>query len=70
MELCVRNTLLASHKPDADEPGGIGLTNTQRRLNLLYPGCYPLRVTAPTNSHEYEVCLSLRLLLEPAFCTE
>jgi len=23
MELCVRNILLASHKPDADEPGGI-----------------------------------------------
>jgi hypothetical protein len=61
VEMCVRNTLFPNHQPEADEPGGIGLANTQRRLDLLYPGRYTLRVTAPTPQHEYEVCLSLHL---------
>ncbi len=60
--MCVRNTLFANRQADPDEPGGIGLANTQRRLDLLYPGRYHLRTTAPTALHEYEVCLSLHLL--------
>jgi two-component system LytT family sensor kinase len=60
--MCVRNTLFANRAADPDEPGGIGLANTQRRLDLLYPDRYQLRTTAPTALNEYEVCLSLHLL--------
>lgn len=61
VELCVRNTLVPPAATYTDEPGGIGLANTRRRLDLLYPGRYQLRITNPTPANEYEVCLSLHL---------
>lgn len=61
VDLIVRNTLLPQAVAFDDELGGIGLANTQRRLELLYPGRYDLRVTNPTPLNEYEVCLSLHL---------
>ena len=62
VELRVRNTVFPERTADADdEPGGIGLANTQRRLDLLYPNAYSLRVTSLTSHHEYEVCLLLNL---------
>ena len=62
VDLCVRNTLFPEATAPSEEPGGIGLANTRRRLELLYPGRYHLRITSPTSLHEYEVCLSLQLL--------
>jgi two-component system LytT family sensor kinase len=64
VELHVRNTLFLDQPAEAvdvEEPGGIGLANTQRRLNLLYPGAYRLEVTPHNDHHEYEICLSLTL---------
>ena len=62
VELCVRNTVFPARPADADdEPGGIGLANTQRRLDLLYPQAHTVRVTPRNASHEYEVCLHLNL---------
>ncbi len=61
VELCVRNTLFPNAPVPTEEPGGIGLANTRRRLALLYPGRHHLRVTNPTSLHEYEICLSLQL---------
>lgn len=61
--LSVRNTLFAKPPgPDPDqEPGGIGLANTRRRLDLLYPERHALSVTECTEAGEYEVRLSLTL---------
>ena len=61
VELCVRNTVFPDRPADVDEPGGIGLANTQRRLDLLYPNAHTIRVTARNAHHEYEVCLRLNL---------
>jgi len=64
VELRVCNTLFSdrpAEDADTEELGGIGLANTKRRLDLLYPGAYRLQVTPHPNHHEYEVCLSLNL---------
>jgi hypothetical protein len=62
VELVVRNTLFPERPADADEVGGIGLANTRRRLDLLYPNRHTLTVEARPDAHEYEVCLQLNLL--------
>lgn len=59
--LCVRNTVFSNRPAAEDEPGGIGLANTQRRLDLLYPSAHTIHVTARNADHEYEVCLHLNL---------
>ncbi|UOQ99026.1 sensor histidine kinase [Hymenobacter sp. 5317J-9] len=63
VELRVRNTVFPDRPDDEadDEPGGIGLANTQRRLNLLYPHAHTVTVTPRNASNEYEVCLNLKL---------
>ncbi|MCC3159261.1 sensor histidine kinase, partial [Hymenobacter sp. 15J16-1T3B] len=59
VEMEVRNTLFPERPGSLDEPGGIGLVNTRRRLELLYPGRYTLTVTPRTADHEYRVLLTL-----------
>lgn len=62
LELIVRNTLFFPERPDVvQEAGGIGLTNTRRRLQLLYPDRHTLLVTEQTIDNEYEIRLTLHL---------
>jgi sensor histidine kinase YesM len=46
--------------PEAHE-NGIGLVNTQRRLNLLYPEKHRLKLGKDENSEQYEVHLTINL---------
>lgn len=57
----VRNTLFAQKAPSLEVGNGIGLTNTRRRLDLLYPGQYDLRINEHNPANEYHVHLTLNL---------
>ncbi|HSF52412.1 MAG TPA: histidine kinase [Algoriphagus sp.] len=46
--------------PEAKE-NGIGLTNTQRRLSLLYPNKHRLKFGKDESSHQYSVNLTINL---------
>ncbi|GAA4448161.1 histidine kinase [Nibrella saemangeumensis] len=61
LDLEVRNTLFAEKTLSLDQGSGIGLANTRRRLDLLYPDNYKLAVTEMTPENEYSVRLSLHL---------
>lgn len=58
VELLVRNTVYESKRAAEDESNGIGIQNTTRRLQLLYPDKYTLNAGMVTPS-EYEVKLTL-----------
>jgi len=55
----VKNTLFTDKRAILDESNGIGLANTQNRLDLLYPGKYQLEVTENKEEKEFEVHLEL-----------
>jgi two-component system LytT family sensor kinase len=57
--LKVINTVYQSRRAAEDESNGIGLANTSRRLDLLYPGKYTL-TAGLNNQQEYEVHLTLQ----------
>ena len=59
LEIVVRNTLFAKPSTDLAGSNGIGLANTRRRLDLLYPGRYTLQVTEKNPANEFEVKLAL-----------
>lgn len=42
-----------------DEVGGIGLTNVKRRLELLYPNNYDIRITESDNIYSVDLILNL-----------
>ncbi|MDQ4140070.1 MAG: histidine kinase [Bacteroidota bacterium] len=57
----VSNTIVNEKKLVLEESSGIGLVNTRRRLDLLYPGNYQLTVAENTPENEYQVNLTLNL---------
>lgn len=59
--LDVRNTLFMDKAPSLEAGNGIGLTNTRRRLDLLYPGQYALDINEHDPAGEYHVHLTLNL---------
>ncbi|MBO0356934.1 histidine kinase [Hymenobacter sp. BT186] len=61
LDVEVRNSVFAERPVALDENHGIGLTNTRRRLALLYPERHTLTVTKNDPAHEYYVHLTLTL---------
>jgi two-component system LytT family sensor kinase len=61
LEIEVRNTLVPKTGADLAGSNGIGLVNTRRRLDLLYPGRYSLHVTERTPDNEFDVQLALQV---------
>ena len=57
----VRNTVFSQKSLSLEAGNGIGLVNTRRRLDLLYPGQYALHINPRDPSGEYHVHLSLTL---------
>lgn len=57
----VRNTLFSDKSTSLEAGSGIGLTNTRRRLDLLYPDHYTLAVDERTDLNEYVVYLNIDL---------
>lgn len=60
--LDVHNTVFVEKAPSLETGNGIGLTNTRRRLDLLYPDQYDLQINEHTTAGEYHVHLTLNLL--------
>jgi two-component system LytT family sensor kinase len=56
----IKNSLF-QERIHMEESNGIGLANTRRRLDLLYPGRYALRVNSDATTKEFTVTLTLDL---------
>jgi two-component system LytT family sensor kinase len=61
LELTVKNTIFDENAEIADSYGGIGLTNTKRRLDLLYPDRHTFSATRNEATNEFIVHLTLIL---------
>jgi sensor histidine kinase YesM len=57
----VRNSNFAEKATELEESNGIGLANTKRRLDLLYPGRYTLDIDDNKEAKEFVVQLKLLL---------
>ncbi|MFI5161125.1 MAG: sensor histidine kinase [Sphingobacteriales bacterium] len=61
INLTVKNSIMKDNSVSLDTNSGIGLVNTRRRLDLLYPGKYNLEVSELNANNEYTVHLTLDL---------
>lgn len=59
LQMEVRNTKFNEERMVLDESNGIGLVNTRRRLDLLYPNKYTLLINEHTAENEYKIHLTL-----------
>ena len=61
LDLTVKNSVIKDNRVSLDTNSGIGLINTRRRLDLLYPGKYKLDICELNSGNEYTVHLILDL---------
>ncbi|HWB25549.1 MAG TPA: histidine kinase [Chitinophagaceae bacterium] len=61
LDMTVKNSVIKDNSVSLDTSSGIGLVNTKRRLDLLYPGKYTLDINELNADNEYTVHLVLNL---------
>ncbi len=61
VDLNVINTIIKEQNNNLEAGSGIGLNNTRRRLDLLYPGKYSLKIDENDAENTYSVHLTLNL---------
>jgi len=61
VDLNVINTVIKEQNNNLEAGSGIGLNNTRRRLDLLYPGKYLLSINEDAAANTYSVHLTLDL---------
>jgi len=61
VDLKVVNTIIKEQNNNLEAGSGIGLNNTRRRLDLLYPGKYSLLINEDAAKNTYSVHLTLHL---------